>query len=380
MNDPEIRYIDPAAVPDGCRVCLYGIGKGGSESLKLLRQLCPDVEIVCFADTYQSGYFEGFEIFSPDDLSARKNEYDFILVCSCYYPEIITNLHSLGIENVAGFSWPKFYNYQFLPDDLTKLKTEINFILDNLHSESDRELFRILCEARVVGSDSVELIYISKEVYNLVFKDPERIQSFPEHTAHSYFDFINFSAVKYVVQAGVYDGSEALAIVNLRQLEQFYGFDPQGTEALNSETQRSLEKSGKFTLIPKGLWECEGAANFSINGSASFVIGVVANDDEGTIQLTSLKSEAEILPIPRLDLLIADIENSEIPMLKGAMDIIQRDRPQLAICFYHSKEQFIGIPMMLMKCLKGYIFKIGHYSNTLDESVFYAIPIEKYDQ
>lgn len=374
MSETKIKYIDHSAIPEDCRVCLYGIGKGGSESLKLLRQLRPDVEIVCFADTYQSGYFEGFEIFSPEELSARKNEYDFILVCSYFYPEIITNLHSLGIENVAGFSWPKFYNYQFLPGDLTKFKTEINFILNNLHSDSDRDLFKVLCEARVVGSDSVELIHISNEMGNFAFKEPERIKSFPEHTARSYFDFVNISAVKYVVQAGVYDGSEALFLSGLDQLKMIYGFEPLGDSAFSDETKRKLHSSEKFTLIRKGLWSEGGAANFSRNGSASFVKGVAEDQDSEAVYLAALDHEAKRLAIPRLDLLIADIENSEIPMLEGAMDIIQRDRPQLAICFYHSKEQFLGIPLMLMKRLKDYIFKIGHYSDTLDESVFYAIP------
>ena len=102
--------------------------------------------------------------------------------------------------------------------------------------------------------------------------------------------------------------------------------------------------------------------------------GVAEDQDSEAVYLAALDHEAKRLAIPRLDLLIADIENSEIPMLEGAMDIIQRDRPQLAICFYHSKEQFLSIPLMLMKRLKDYIFKIGHYSDTLDESVFYAIP------
>ena len=71
--------------------------------------------------------------------------------------------------------------------------------------------------------------------------------------------------------------------------------------------------------------------------------GMFSTDAEGhSVQLSALDNEATRLAIPRLDLLIADVENSEIPMLEGAMGIILRDRPQLAICFYHSKEQFLG--------------------------------------
>ncbi|WP_421901944.1 FkbM family methyltransferase [Maridesulfovibrio sp.] len=380
MSEINIRYIDHTGIPDNSRVCLYGIGKGGVESLKLLRQIRPDVEVVCFADTFQSGSFKGFEIFSPQTLVERKNEYDLILVCSCYYPEIISNLDSLGITNVAGFSWPKFYGYQFLPEDIVQMGEDISFILDNLHSDSDRNLFKLLCEARIVGSDKVELVYVSETMGNFVFKEPQQLKSYPKHIACSYFDFINFPAIEYVVQAGVYDGSEAFFLVEQQHVKNIYGFDPQGSSAISKETLQKLNGSGKFHLIEKGLWNSEAKADFAFDGSASFVRNVSIDAQGHTVQLNALDNEAERLAMPRLDLLIADIENSEIPMLEGAMKLIKRDRPQLAICFYHSKEQFIGVPLMLMKQLKDYVFKIGHYSEGLDETVFYAIPKEKYDR
>ncbi|WP_415712846.1 FkbM family methyltransferase [Maridesulfovibrio sp.] len=378
MSEIEIRYIDHTAIPYNKRVCLYGVGKGGAESLKLLRQIRPDLEVVFFADTYQSGSFDGFEILTPQALADRKDEYDLILICSCYYPEIITNLYSLGIESAVGFSWPKFYGYQFLPDELVSLNGEINFILKSLHSDTDRALFKFLCEARIAGSELVDLVYVSENSGNFIFKELKPAKIFPEHTTSSYFDFVDLSKVEYAVQAGVYDGSEALFLSGLKELKMLYGFEPLGYTAIAEAARSKLSDSGKFSLIPKGLWNCEALADFAYDGSASFVKGAVDFQSTGTVQLTTLTEEAGRLSIPRLDLLIADIENAEIPMLEGAMEVIERDRPQLAICFYHSKKQFTGIPLMLMNELKDYVFKIGHYSEGLDESVFYAIPEEKF--
>lgn len=380
MSKIEIRYIDHTDIPYKSRVCLHGTSKGGEESLKLLRRIRPDVEIIYFADTYRSGTFEGFNILSPQELADRKSDYDLILVCSCYYPEIISNLHSLGINNAVGFSWPKFYGYQFLPDDLILLDKDINFILANLHSDTDRALFKFLYEARVVGSKQVELSF-KDNAWNYFIKEYEKIaMQFVSHVSHSYFDFVDISKIEYAVQAGVYDGSEAIFFIGLENLKMIYGFDPQGTSIFSEEIQSTLDESGKFLMVPKGLWKNETKADFSLNGSASFVHNVLGNSSQNTIQLNSLDNEAERLSIPCLDFLVADIENSEIPMLEGAMKLIQKDRPQLAICFYHSKEQFIGIPLMLMKQLKNYVFKIGHYSEGLDESVLYAIPEENFNK
>ncbi|WP_320169533.1 FkbM family methyltransferase [Maridesulfovibrio sp.] len=378
MSDIKIRYIDHTGVPKNSRVCLYGVGKGGAESLQLLRQIRPDVEVVFFADTYNSGSYEGFEIIRPQNLVDRQNEFDLILVCSCYYTEIITNLYSVGIKNAVGFSWPKFYSYLFLPDELGRRAEEINYIMNALHSDTDRALFKLLCEARVAGSAQVELLYGSAGKECFVFKESRLENNFSEHTASSYFDFVDLSIVEFAVQAGVYNGSEALFLTGQEQLKVVYGFEPQGNTFFPHETQQSLNDSGKFVLISKGLWNSNSVADFALDGSASFVKGLSDAQNSSTVQLVVLDEELKKLAIPRLDLLIADIENAEIPMLEGAMKCIEQDRPQLAICFYHSKEQFLGIPLMLMKQLKDYIFKIGHYSRGLGESVFYAIPKEKY--
>ena len=274
MSENIIKYIDHTAIPDSSRVCLYGIGKGGAESLKLLRQMRPDVNVVCFADTFQSGSFEGFKILSPLALVELKDEYDLILVCSCYYPEIIANLNSLGITNVAGFSWPKFYGYQFLPEEIVQMDEDINFILDNLYSDNDRNLFKLLCEARIVGSDKVELC-CKKDDWNYYLKDYAYLSyKFFRHISNSYFDFINLLAIESAVQAGVYNGSEALFLVEQQHVKKIYGFDPQGNSAISAETLRKLDESGRFHLIEKGLWDSEARADFTFDGSASFVRNV----------------------------------------------------------------------------------------------------------
>lgn len=94
------------------------------------------------------------------------------------------------------------------------------------------------------------------------------------------------------------------------------------------------------------------------------------------IESRRLDSDIERFGLEKIDLLLCDIENSEIPMLEGGLDTIEAHRPQLAISFYHSKQQFLEIPLLLMSRLDNYVFKIGHYSHTTNESVFYAIPRE----
>ena len=71
-----------------------------------------------------------------------------------------------------------------------------------------------------------------------------------------------------------------------------------------------------------------------------------------------------------------DIEGAELSALKGGMEIIKKYRPQLAISIYHSSEDFVNIPLYLSENLENYKFRIGHYSDTIIETVLYAIPNE----
>lgn len=59
-----------------------------------------------------------------------------------------------------------------------------------------------------------------------------------------------------------------------------------------------------------------------------------------------------------------DIEGAERRALQGGMRTIKRDRPILAISIYHSLDDIVEIPKMLMKELDNYKFIVRHHSYT----------------
>jgi hypothetical protein len=80
--------------------------------------------------------------------------------------------------------------------------------------------------------------------------------------------------------------------------------------------------------------------------------------------------------LDRIDYICLDVEGAELHVLNGARRTIESHRPQIAVCIYHLKEDIFQIPISLKQHLDGYIFRIGHYSNGLHETVIYAIPEE----
>ncbi len=79
----------------------------------------------------------------------------------------------------------------------------------------------------------------------------------------------------------------------------------------------------------------------------------------------------------RIDYIKMDIEGAELPALKGAVNILRRCRPKLAITIYHSLEDFVGIPAFLKSLDLGYRFFLKHASMHLEETVLFAMPEEE---
>lgn len=68
-----------------------------------------------------------------------------------------------------------------------------------------------------------------------------------------------------------------------------------------------------------------------------------------------------------------DIEGAELQGLKGAKNIIVKNRPKLAICIYHKPEDILEIPLYLQSIVPDYKFYIRYYSNHDIETVLYAV-------
>lgn len=68
-----------------------------------------------------------------------------------------------------------------------------------------------------------------------------------------------------------------------------------------------------------------------------------------------------------------DIEGSELASLKGAYDTIKNNKPTLAICVYHKKEDLITIPQFIKSVNCDYKLYLRAHGGDSSEVVLYAI-------
>ena len=72
-----------------------------------------------------------------------------------------------------------------------------------------------------------------------------------------------------------------------------------------------------------------------------------------------------------------DIEGSEYEALRGAAGIIEKKRPVLAICIYHSDEDMLRIPELIKQKYPDYVLYVRQHVYVTCESVLYAIPSDR---
>ena len=91
----------------------------------------------------------------------------------------------------------------------------------------------------------------------------------------------------------------------------------------------------------------------------------------------------KILGGNKCTLLNADIEGSELAMLNSMKDIIRSDRPVIAICVYHLKEDLVAIPQFIRAVCDNYTLFLRKYTPSYGnpkltgELVLYAVPVER---
>jgi hypothetical protein len=95
------------------------------------------------------------------------------------------------------------------------------------------------------------------------------------------------------------------------------------------------------------------------------------------VEVAALDDFVREQQIKKIDFIKMDIEGAESEALEGAVNTLTQHRPRLAISIYHKKQDIILIPLFLARILKGYTYRLGHYTPGFCETTWYGIPHQK---
>ena len=357
------------------KLCIYGSNNIAGKICDILKETRKDVTIKFFADTKKSGEFKGLPLYLGKELPLHKGEIDSVIVASYsarYFLELI--LKRFGIKNIYLMDKETFCA---LEEKTEKKIRDVEKSASVFSTEQDRELYKFIAKIR---SDRVKYLPEIQEYFNKNY--PQRYMSDSMPKEH-YLEYINKDAIKTVVDGGGFDGfTSVIFSEEFKNCEKIFMFEPCYDSFKTDLIDTVVKNDKKIEIINKGLWSKDTTLEFREETQATLGSAIVEAKPGVTrphkiikINTTSIDSFAKERNV-KIDFIKLDVENAEMPVLRGAENVIKTHRPQLAISIYHTDEQFYSIPLYLKELLIDYELHFAHYSGRYVESVLYAIPKE----
>lgn len=263
-------------------------------------------------------------------------------------------------------------------------KSKPKYIYDNNKELVGKKINDIIVSLPDKIRDSREVIYIaavkySKEIlYQLESMgiNRERIVVIGSNTLYEwnkkqYFDVFLPKTHEVFVDAGAYDATTAINFLEWcnGSYEEIYAFEV--VKDFADISRQNLKKNHiKGKVIEKGLWSENTTLKFwNTGGQASQVI----TDDSCEAETIEVVSLDNYFKEKRVTFIKMDIEGSELEALKGAKNMIKKQKPRLAISLYHKAEDVVEIPEYILSLVSDYKLYLRTYGFGIrDDTVLYA--------
>lgn len=231
-----------------------------------------------------------------------------------------------------------------------------------------RHVFSLLCDEK------------SKEIFCKVLK--KRINNDPDFTdifeGNQYFALPQFSACKdneIYVDCGAFKGDSMMHYYEYmgRLGDRYYAIEPDDKNFAELEVSvKKLMDSGEIqdgtiNTIHAGVSDNCGELFFENKGDAGSKF--TDYETEYVMKTISIDSQFEDVPVTVIK---ADVETYEPLLLRGAVNVIRKYRPNLAICIYHNISDLYTVIDYVASLDLGYKIYVRHHSSCEYETVMYA--------
>ena len=361
-------HIEKERIPkelEDSHIYIYGGGYTGTVIINLFNQKRIRINgIIDDDEGLQGKKIQGIEVISFQSfhkIYETTNNISIVLT-SIYGKAILKKLNSLSNLKVYElFDWyseiignREWINQITKEDELLTLRKEWELLKENWSDKESVEVLKGLWRYfKTKNLNDIADICTDKEQYFI----PEVLRAIKQPL--------------HIIDAGAYRGELLHSLLhNNLYFEKWYCFEPD-QENYSSLIEQANHNgvNGKQVCIRKGLWSESGRLFFK--GGESTGSRIVPYKTSDFIEVVTID---EFINANRCNFIKMDIEGAELPALKGAINVIHRERPILAICIYHSLRDYWEIPKFLMSELKNYRYYVRHHALICNETVLYAIP------
>jgi len=202
--------------------------------------------------------------------------------------------------------------------------------------------------------------------------------SFIQCERNPYFSIRQFvyNGFDTVVDAGAYTGDTVEEYIKHgfgSEKIKIYAFEPYGSALSKLEARIKRLKDEWFItdtdiiIVPAGVGSETKQIRYA-NANAN----MLKQSEQGDFELMIYSLDDYFKDKKSFTILKADIEGGEMDMLKGAKKTIQRHKPKITICIYHSPQDFARIAEYIKDLVPEYNFAIRNHFYDHRETILYC--------
>ncbi len=333
------------------KIFIYGAQATARRKYNLVTSLGKDVEAFFVDDEYYipNQKIDDKNVYSKTYVLNNYNNFDVIIGFYNYtkYMEVMkTNIFARA-DRVLYFYDGKKFDKNYFENNKDLFYQTYNWLDD----KESKQIFIAYLKTKL-GGDLKELI--------------------EHYTKLQYFDeVIKLSNVDTFIDCGAYNGDTITEFIKQTngKYKTIYAFEADSKNV--EELKKNHFGNEKIKVINKGVWSHKTSLYFDAENTTASKIS-----DNGNTKIdVDAIDDYKIWSGGRGKIFLkADIEGSELEMLKGARKLIKDNKPQLAICCYHKNEDLITLPQYIKSINPNYKLYIRHHNQCFsDETVLYAV-------
>ena len=348
---------------------IFGAGTMGQRALSALHSM--GVHPLSFADNNPALWGKsvaGIPILCPDDAAELFGESALFFIAirneNHWYRDTFEQLFQLGCARISS-SEPIAWRFpekfpRFLLYDLPHKMYE--------HAEE-------VAQAASLWADEESIAEYCAQIQLRAFGDPSALSAPALCESYILPEVFQLGPEDVFLDCGAFDGD---TIRNLVDHHEPFG----RIEAVEADSHSFARLADFVSTLQPDIANRIRLHQCAVGGQ----LGTVRFDDTGGVESKVSddgKIVVDMVPIDvmfaskRVSMIKMDIEGGEFDALVGAEQVIQRDRPILAICVYHSQQDIWRIPLLIRRLCPDHRMYLKAYRGDGIQTVVYAVPPER---
>jgi len=355
------------------RCVIFGCGALGRRAIAKLLEM--GIQPLALCDNNRSLWgtqIQGIPVLSVKDAANRFGGRAAFLIAVWnphhWYGETSEQLRLAGARHVFSFH-PIFWKF---PYDSLPVR-----LLNDLPSKVYEAKEQVLA-AETVWVDDLSLRIYRANIQWRAMGNPDLMPARPSENTYFPDDIFSPAPEECFVDCGAYDGD------TVTQFLRKYGENFSAVYPIEGDPVSYEKLSRRMAALPAHI------ANkiHPVHGAVGPVNAMVRFGSEGGTGSRIVEEESAGADVPCYaldDLAFAhvvtmikmDIEGAEYGALLGGRRLIQRDKPILAICVYHTQNDIWRIPLLVRDFLPRHKLYLRAYEGDGFQTVLYAVPPER---